>query len=535
MPRIQRSSLNWTHALFAFIALSAAAMIGCGSGGGGGSTSPYGSTLVVQYYSDSGCNSELPLAGSRFAITSSGESSCNQHSSYGHVALSVDPTAISCDPANSASCGINDGATVEWRGGCDSSCSSCQNSTPSDPSYALGECVPVLTTLGDSTTATNTGTYLKVSTSEYTGGLYLGVSERTGSSIKMYDPATLDSIYLDQSGNSVSNYPRSLAVSESDIANGYTNVLYSALTNNILWQCSSDAANSCGTWNTASSLPNTIISNGQGLMFVGLKSGEIWQCPTSSANSCTTFATLSDSVISLAYDAGSNTLFAGTGCKDCPTAKIYQFPNLSPTPTQIYEAGGDFNECVISIEDMEFGGGQLWATNAAECQQSTDSDGDVITTYRYTGQLIACKSGSCTMVDAGAPYWGVTYDSDHNLIFAGQVGHCNDSSSPGLIRSVNASSDDAPTTFANLGTLGEGVIPNKLFSMLPAQALIYAQDNLWIGTGNTDCASCNSLFRCPVTGDNSNPSCSQVNLDCQTPNTCLGAQSLTYIASVNYP
>ena len=70
--------------------------------------------------------------------------------------------------------------------------------------------------MGDSTTATNTGTYLKVSTSEYTGGLYLGVSERTGSSIKMYDPATLDSIYLDQSGNSVSNYPRSLAVSDSD-------------------------------------------------------------------------------------------------------------------------------------------------------------------------------------------------------------------------------------------------------------------------------------------------------------------------------
>lgn len=534
MTNKRRCSLNLARAFCFALVLSGAVILGCG--GGGGSSSPYGSTLVVKYYSDPECNSELPMGGSRFAITNSGESSCNQHKSYGHVAVSFDSAAVSCDPANPTSCRINDGASVAWRGGCDSSCGSCQDGTPSGASYSLGDCIPVSTASGESSAKAATGTYLTVATSAYTGGLYLGVSERTGSSIKMYDPSSLDSIYLDTSGGAVQDYPRSLAVSDSDVANGYTNVLYSALTNQILWQCSSDAQNSCGTWNTASSLPNTIISNGQGLMFVGLKSGAIWQCPTNSANSCLTLSTLPDSVTALAYDAGSNTLYAGTGCNNCPYANVYQLPNLNSTPSLMYSVHGDYNQCDIAIEDMEFGGGQLWATSAADCWTSTtDGDGDVTTTYRYTGELIACKSSSCNSVDSGAPYWGVTYDSDHNLMFAGQVGHSNDSSAPGLIRSVNASSLDAPTTFANLGSLGEGFDPGKMFSMLPPQALLYAQGYLWIGTGNTNCASCNSLFRCPVTGDNVNPSCSQVNLDCQTPNTCMGAQSLAYIASVNYP
>ncbi len=505
---------------------------GC-NGGGDSSSAPYGSTLTVRYYSDPECKRELGTAGSRFSIPSSGETSCKTHPLFKNVALSLEAGSVDCEEGNPTSCSVQSGAAVGYKVECDENCVTCASASPADGTYHVGDCIPFSTnTLKDSADS-----YMMVSTAATTGAFYLGASEKTGSAIKMYDPNTLDSFYLDTSGSKLNDYSRSLAVSESDIAKGYTNVLYSALDNGILWQCSSDASNACGTWNTAPTIPFTIISNGQGIMFVGLENGEIWQCPTNSANSCTTFSKLSDSVFSLAYDSSSNTLYAGTSCGNCSSAGIYQFPGLNPSPILLRSVSGSFNQCNIGIQDLEFGGGQLWATSAASCDTYTvdPSTGDAIYTYSYSGELITCRSGSCQAVGSGDPYWSLAYDSDHNLIFAGQVGHSDTASAAGVIVKVDASSLDAPTTFTSLGSLSGGFDRDTMQSPLPPQALLYAAEYLWIGTGNTSCASCNSLFRCPVTADNSDPSCAQVNLNCHSVDNCMGAQSMTYIASVNYP
>lgn len=484
---------------------------------------------MVKYYSDADCQSELATPGSRFTVPPSGETSCNAQATFQHISLSVDPSDVLCDPANPASCSVKGGAAVGYKVGCNADCSQCESVQPSDGTYKVEECTPISTDVSK----TETGSYLKVSTSTYTGALYLGASEKNpGSSIKMYDPVTLASIYFDQSGKATNRYATSLATLDDD-----SDTLYAALLNDILWQCSSTQSNSCGTWNTTPTLPHMIIA-ANGYIYVAINNGDIWQCPTNSANSCVTYASLSQSVISLAYDQGSNTLYAGTGCSECETAYIYQLANLGSggSPEVIYAVNGWESECDISVQDMVVGGGQLWATSSGKCWTSTVTpDGGVVTSYSYGGQVITCSSGSCKEVAAGAPYWGVTYDPDHNLIFVSQVGHSVTNQAAGSIQKVSASSFDMPTAFANLGSMQEGLDPSSMSSTLPPQALLYADGYLWIGTGNTDCASCNSLFRCPVTADNVNPSCSQVKLNCDSAHGCMGAQSMAYIADVNYP
>jgi len=528
------SFLNWAYACRASLALAGVVLISCG--GGGSSTSSYGSTLVVKYYSDPECSSELPTAGSRFAITSSGESSCNQHKSYGHVALSFDPAAVSCDPANPASCGIEEGASVAWRGACDSSCGSCQDGTPSGSSYTLRECIPVEKTVSDAEPQADTGTYLQVTTSEYTGALYLGASENNkGSSIKMYDPVTLDSAYLDTSG-STKDYAISLAVSQSDLANGYSNVLYAALNSeNLLQQCDDTQENSCGTWNTAPSRPNAFVAGDPGFMYVGMKTGVVWRCPTNAANACVTYATLPanklnpTSILSLAYDQDSNMLYAGTGCSSCDTNYVYsiQLGTTNPTPQLVSAINtGTSSNCTSYVTDLEFGAGKVWATVSASCVNSQGS-------YLYSGGLLSCDpSGPCNVVYYGVKQnsWGVTYDPNDNLIFASQVSHNDFSGATGLIQVVSASSGSvgSPMSF---GSLGDGFTSDNLSQPgFPPNALLYAGGYLFVGTGNCDSSSCNSVFRCPV-----GAACTQVNLSCSSVDSCQGAQSLAYISDVNYP
>lgn len=539
MTNRSRSSLDWIQALRVASVFLGAVIIGCG--GGGSSSSPYGSTLVVKYYSDSECGSELPTAGSRFAITSSGETSCNQHKSYRNVALSFDPAAVSCDPANSKSCAIKDSASVAWRGTCDSSCGSCQDSTPSDTSYALGECIPVSKTVSDAESKSDSGTYLKVTTSGYTGALYLGVSEGSGSSIKMYDPVTMDSVYLDKSGDS-NHYPLTLAVSESDLSNGYSNVLYSVIWggNNpfILWQCFDTQQNSCGNWNTISNtIVNALVAGDAGFMYAGTKSGQILRCPTNSANSCQVYATLPidnespTSILSLAYDPAGNTLYAGTGCKSCSYNFIYsvQLGETGPPPQLVSSLLVSSNSSATSdITDLEFAAGKIWAT------LSYVED----TNQRRGGVLSCTPSGS----NCSYPYflnnsWGVTYDPDDELIFTSTVPFSAAGDAQGQIQVISAGSGSLGTPI-NFGSLGNGFIGSSLEQ--PAfnpNALLYADGYLFVGTGNCDKPACNSLFRCSPSapGDWTNPSCLQVNLACGFGGGCTGAESLTYIADVNYP
>lgn len=534
-----RPSVNWIFTLSALVALSGATIVGCG--GGGSSTSSYGSTLVVKYYSDSDCGSELPTPGSRFAITTSGESSCNQHQSYGHVALSFDPAAVSCDPANSASCGIEEGASVAWRGACDSTCGSCQDSTPSGTSYTLGECIPVEKTVGNAEPQADTVTYVKVTTAQYTGALYLGVSEGSGSSIKMYDPVSMDSVYLDKSGDS-NHYPLALAVSQSDLANGYSNVLYSAIWGGkpgpyILWQCSDTQQNSCGTWNTLPSMVNALVAGDAGYMYAGTKSGEIWRCPTDSANSCQVYATLPidtespTSILSLAYDPAGNTLYAGTGCQSCSYNFIYsvQLGEISPPAQLVTSLLVSNNSSQTSeITDLEFAAGKIWATIS----------------LLGGGGVLSCTPSDCDPNNANATYpyyqnnsWGVTYDPDDDLIFASTLPYSAFHSANGQIQVISASTGALGTPI-DFGSLGDGFIKTTLQQPgFNRNALLYADSYLFVGTGNCEAAACNSLFRCAPSspGDWTNPACLQIKLACASGGGCTGAESLTYIADVNYP
>jgi hypothetical protein len=503
-----------------------------GCNGGSDSSSPYGSTLVVKYYSDPQCNSEAPIPGSRFSISSSGETSCKENQAYKWVTLSVDPSAVSCDPTNPTSCRVENGASVTWRGECNEDCTQCERVTSSDSTSAVGDCVEI----PPGGNAKDASGYLRVTTAAYTGALYLGASETGGSSIKMYDPHSLDSVYLDTSG-SRSNYPISLAVSQSDLANGYSNVLYGAINgDNVLWQCEDTQENSCGTWKTAPERPNAFVAGDAGFMYVGMKTGVIWRCPTNAANACVTYATLPPntqnptSILSLAYDPGSNTLYAGTGCKSCDTNFIYSVPlgktDATPQLVSSISAGTNSN-CTSSIEDLECGAGKIWAALSVSCLNSQG-------TYQYGGGLLSCDpSGPCNYVGPGGNTWGVTYDPDDNLVFASQVPHSDFNGATGLIQVISADSGDVGTPI-NIGSLGDGFISDNLGNPgFPPNALLYAGGYLFFGTGNCDSASCNSLFRCPV-GENSG-GCVQVKLACNSVSSCNGAQSLAFIGDLNYP
>lgn len=520
-------------ARIAVVSLFCAFLLSCG--GGGDSSSPYGSTLVVKYYSDPQCTSEASMLGSRFTISSSGQASCQKHSSFQWTSLSVDSAAISCDPANPTSCRVENDASVTWNGRCNDDCTQCEISTSVDKPSALGDCLALAS--GD--TAKGTGSYLKVTSSSYTGALYLGASEKSpGSSIKMYDPATMNSVYLDTSG-STSNYAISLAVSQADLNNGDSNVLYAALNSeNILWQCQDTEENRCGTWNTAPSRPNAFVAGDPGFMYVGMKTGEIWRCQTNAANSCATYATLPANtqnptgIISLAYDEDSNALYAGTGCSSCDTNFIYsvQLGAVNPAPQLVSAINtGSSSSCISEVTDLEVGAGKVWATVSASCLTPQAS-------YSYSGGLFSCDpSGPCDTVYYGAKQnsWGVTYDPNDNLIFSSQVSHNDFSGATGLVQVVSADSGSIGSPI-NLGSLGDGFISDNLGQPgFPPNALLYAGGYLFIGTGNCDSASCNSLFRCPVGG--ASGGCVQVKLNCDSTGSCQGAQSLAYIGGVNYP
>jgi hypothetical protein len=519
----------WSLWLLLNLSCIVASIGGCG--GGSDSSSPYGSTLVVKYYSDSQCTSEAPIPGSRFSISSSGEGACKKNQAYKHVGLSFDPLAVSCDPTNPTSCGIENGASVEWRGECNENCTQCAKATSSDETSALGDCLEIL----PGGNAKGSGGYLRATTSAYTGALYVGVSEKNGASIKMYDPEALESVYLDTSGAD-KNYPISLAVSQSDLANGNSNVLYAALNgSNILWQCQDTQENSCGTWNTTPERPNAFVAGDPGFMYVGMKSGVIWRCPTNAANACITYATLPPntqnptSISSLAYDPGSNTLYAGTGCQSCDTNFIYSVPlgQTDPAPQLFSSIDVDTSSnCTVEIVDLEYGAGKIWATQAASCVNSQGS-------YEYGGGLVSCDlSGACTG-EFGGTSWGVAYDPDDNLVFTSQVSHGDFSNANGAIQVLSVASGEVGTPI-DIGSLGDGFTSDNLSSPgFPPNALLYAGGYLYFGTGNCDSASCNSLFRCPVGATTG--ACVQVQLNCDSVSSCKGAQSLAYIADVNYP
>jgi hypothetical protein len=396
----------------------------------------------------------------------------------------------------------------------------------------VGDCIEILP---DGNAKGSSG-YLMVTTSAYTGALYLGVSESNRSSIKMYDPVSLEeSVYLDTSGSDT-NYPISLAVSQSDLANGYSNVLYAALNNaNILWQCQDTQENSCGTWNKTPERPNAFVAGDPGFMYVGMQSGVIWRCPTNAANACVTYATLPantqnpTSILSLAYDPGSNTLYAGTGCKSCDTNFVYSVSlgQTDPTPQLLSSLPSGMNSnCTLEIPDLEYAAGKIWATQAASCLNSQGS-------YEYGGQLMSCDpSGACTSEFGGAS-WGVTYDPDDNLVFTSQVSHSDFHSAAGVIQALSLDSGELQTPI-DIGSLGDGFTSDNLGQPpFAPNGLLYAGGYLYFGTGNCEAASCNSLFRCPVGGTSGG--CVQVQLNCNSFSKCRGAQSLAYIADVNYP
>lgn len=269
-----------------------------------------------------------------------------------------------------------------------------------------------------------------------------------------------------------------------------------------------------------------------------METGVIWRCPTNAANACVTYATLPPnkqnptSITSLAYDQDSTTLYAGTGCKSCDTNYIYSVAlgETNPTPQLVSPINvGTNSNCTSSLTDLEFGAGKLWATVSASCVTSQGS-------YTYAGGLLSCgSSGPCSAVYYGGKSnsWGVTYDPTDNLIFASQVSHSDFSGATGLIQVISADSGDVGTPI-NLQSLGDGFISDNLSQPgFPPNALLYAGDYLFIGTGNCDSASCNSLFRCAVGGTPGG--CVQVNLNCDSTGSCKGAQSLAYIADVNYP
>ena len=160
-------------------------------------------------------------------------------------------------------------------------------------------------------------------------------------------------------------------------------VLHRRRVENLLQQCDDTQENSCGTWNTAPSRPNAFVAGDPGFMYVGMKTGEVWRCPTNAANACVTYATLPantlnpTSVLSLAYDQDSNTLYAGTGCSSCDTNYVYsiQLGATNPTPQLVSAINtGSSSNCTSYVTDLEFGAGQVWATVSASC---VDSQGKI--------------------------------------------------------------------------------------------------------------------------------------------------------------
>ena len=366
------------------------------------------------------------------------------------------------------------------------------------------------------------------------GCLYVGTSEKKyGAKIQQlcfdeYGNKVSGPMNFDESGDATKSYSTSFAY-QADSSN--PNVFYSSLKNGILWQCSKETANSCGTWETViNAWATSMIFGPPDVMYAGLaRNSFMWKCPMQASNQCQTI-NIGYTVLSLAYDEDSQTVYAGVGVNPGAGVMIYKIDsNNNVSEFASIPTGG---VSTVNVNNLELVGNILWvsyATVTADCGLEGICTG---------GGIIYCDitSGSCHFIIGNKPFWGITYSPDQNMVYAEQVSFQSIGSTSGYIYWFNPSSPSNYGIYVGLGEMGNGFVADDLSNpAFPPNAFQYGGGYLWIGTGTCKDSSCSSVFQCPAEGTPiSMSSCTKLwRLNCNkstnVEGTCLGAQSLIYI------
>lgn len=249
------------------------------------------------------------------------------------------------------------------------------------------------------------------------GCLFVGTSEKNyGAKIQQLcfdnnENKVSGPINFDESGgDATKSYSTSFAY-QSEGSN--PNVFYSSLKNGILWQCSKETANSCGTWETVFGGWVTSMTFGPpDVLYAGLvRTTFMWKCPVQAANQCQTI-NIGYTVLSLAYDEDSQTVYAGVGVNPGKGVMIYKIDgNNNVFEFASIPTGG---VSTVNVNALELVGNILWvsyATVTADCGLEGICTG---------GGILYCDitTGSCDGIINNKPFWGITYSPDQNMVYA---------------------------------------------------------------------------------------------------------------------
>lgn len=235
-------------------------------------------------------------------------------------------------------------------------------------------------------------------------------------------------------------------------------------------------------------------------------------------------------VLSLAYDEDSQTLYAGAGVNPGVGVTIYKIDSNDNFSAFASIPVG--STATINVNALEMVGNLLWAsysTVTADCGlEGICTGGGILHCYITTG--------SCDVIIRNKPFWGIAYSPDQNLVYAEQVSFQSIGTTTGYIYWFNPASPQNYGVYVDLGGMGNGFVADDLSNpAFPPNAFQYGGGYLWIGTGTCKDNSCSSVFQCPAEGTPiSASSCTKLwRLDCNkstnVEGTCLGAQSLIYI------
>jgi DNA-binding beta-propeller fold protein YncE len=249
------------------------------------------------------------------------------------------------------------------------------------------------------------------------------------------------------------------------------------------------------------------------------------------ANQCQTI-NIGSTVLSLAYDENSQTVYAGTGGDPGEFITIYTIDS-NDNVSDFVDIFVTTTSSLIQVNALELVGNLLWVSYATSA---------VCGSYEEIctgGGILYCDitTGSFKFIIDNMPFWGIAYSPDQNMVYAEQVSFQSIGSTTGYIYWFDPSSPENYGVYVNLGAMGYGFIADNLVNpAFPPNAFQYGGGYLWIGTGTCKDNSCSSVFQCPAEGSPiSLSSCTQLwRLDCNketTGNGCLGAQSLIFIES----
>jgi hypothetical protein len=199
--------------------------------------------------------------------------------------------------------------------------------------------------------------------------LYVGTSEKKyGAKIQQLcfhnnGNKVLGQIWFDSSGDTTKSYSTSFAY-QADSSN--PNVFYSSLRNGILWQCSKETANSCGTWDNSGYFQGAISMafGPPDVLYAGLAyNSYLWKCPVQAPYQCQSiligFTPLS--VLLLAYDEDTQSVYAGVGAQGS-NIMIYKIDsnNIVSEFASIPTGGSS----TVNVNDLELVGNKLFASYA---------------------------------------------------------------------------------------------------------------------------------------------------------------------------